>query len=173
MDTEKYIFYVYCLITLIYTYHATQKGACDFQIMALLYVCLAALYYKEANKEEIDDKKDDKKEKEKEKSKMKKHISLLYTLCFLIYVKHIYMKDDFDYFYLGLVTLGISVIKYNILSNKGVNKLNNFQLTNFLSMFTTSLVLFKHAILDNDYDYGLIAGLYAIHTYTDYKLIHN
>jgi hypothetical protein len=161
MDTEKYIFYIYCLITLVYTYHTFNKGVYDFQIIAFLYICLAMLYYNESNK----------KKKEKEKSIIKRHISLLYTFCFIIYLKHIYMKDDFDYFYLGLITLIISIIKYNILSNNNIYKLNNIQLTNFLSMFSISLIFFKHSALHDDYDYALISGLYALYTYSDYKLI--
>ena len=96
---------IYLLITLTYGNHFINKSNYDFQIIAFLYLCLTCVYYKEYIEEDTDIDKNHKKHKN-----MIKMLSIMYGIIFLIYIKHLYKKDDFDYIYLASITLIIGII---------------------------------------------------------------
>lgn len=168
LNNISYTTIAYSLITLTFASHAINKGLIDFVMLATLHVSLAIIYYQQYKSENFDNifkkKYDFPSEKE-----MTKAISILYIICALIYAKHCFHQSDYDYLLLFIAMLVLSIVKYNKIRGLFNKALSMNEWMNILSLLGISIVMGKHAIINENMDYILITGLFAIHTLSDYK----
>lgn len=194
MNIENCITATYGLIALTYASHIVKMRYYDFLVLAILYLALSILYQIEVQYELNNDSlklnndslnsdllcisKQPLTKKyiipdEPEEIHMKNVLSILYSICFLIYLKHQFIHTDLDYFWISLPIFTASIIKYNIMSKKGTKSLSQLEWVHFLSILGISFVFGKHGFVQDHSDYIWLTGLYALHTGTEYRLRKN
>lgn len=187
MNIENCITATYGFIALTYASHIVKMRYYDFLVLAILYLALSILYQMEVQHEIHNDStnsdllcvsKQSTTKKyiipdEPEEMNMKNVLSILYSICFLIYLKHQFIHTDLDYFWISLPVFTASMVKYNIMSKKGTKSLSQLEWAHFLSILGISFVFGKHGFVQDPSDYIWLTGLYALHTGTGYKLNQN
>jgi len=108
-----------------------------------------------------------------EETSMNNILSILYAICFLIYLKHQFVHTDLDYFWISLPVFAASIVKYNKLSHSGTKDLSQVEWAHFLSILGISFVFGKHGFVQDPSDYIWLTGLYALHAGTEYKMLND
>lgn len=162
------------LIAMTYLSHIFKKGVLDFVILATLYLTVAMTY--QANvQEELKNKNIQYSDltifpNDPDIIHMENMLSMLYAGCFIIYVKHCFMHMNIDYLFLFIMLVLIIIVKYNIMSNKGMSSLSNIQMLNIGSLGAVSFIIGKHAFIHDSIDYTWLAGLYSIYSLSMTKI---
>lgn len=165
MINDYNIIIIYVLTACLYGNHITIKGRYDFVIFGILYLCLSILYKNNASGKNMVTKKNEN----------RNMMSFIYFIIAIIYMKHQYSHDDFDYCLLAIPSVIAVIVKYNSVIESDKRKDSKMTLTqkiNLISYLSIAMTFLKHAFIHDNEDYILLTISYIIFIITEYLNIN-
>ena len=155
------ILIIYAIITLTYCKHIFIKGKYDFLLLCVLYLVMGTLY---ENREFPNNNNEYSK-------KYKLLMSFLYQITALIFLKHQFMCEKYDYVVMAIAYLVAGIIKYNLMCEKNSGELSMLQKINVFADICTALIFGKNVVVNEPFDYVLLALSYGTYGVTEYLLM--